>query len=489
MNFRTVLSVLSYLLIILALCMVAPLATALIYDSKSPYEIREIISFGAVIVLGLGAGLALRRRFGKKIDQIGRREGFAIVTFGWLLAVLLGMLPFLITGVTTSVTDAFFETMSGFTTTGATVFGNKGAEIERIPHGLQLWRCMTQWLGGMGIVVLGVAILSFLGVGGYRLLKAETPGGIAYERDSPRITDAAKELWILYLAISAVMVILLKLAGTTIFDAFCHTFTTMSTGGFSPHGESIAYFGPTVQWIIIFFMFIAGVNFSLHAQLVRGRLGPLLRNSEFLTYTGIALFCIVVGIIVVPWKAGMERQVREVAFQVVSISTTTGYATADYDLWPQVMRLLLFLLMITGGCMGSTGGGIKAARIVVFAKACLSELYRLISPRAVRHVRSGDKVIEPQIVSNILTFGVIYAASFLLGTLVMAVYGYDLVSSASASAAALGNVGPGLAKVGPMANWAHLPAVAKWVMSLLMLLGRLELFSVVVLFTPWVWKK
>jgi trk system potassium uptake protein TrkH len=488
MDWRAVLSVLSYLLIILAICLLAPLAVAIIYDSQSPHETWEIVGFAVTLVVCLGLGLYLRYRYRGREKNIGRREGFAIVSFSWLSAVLMGMLPFLISGLL-GVTDAFFETMSGFTTTGASIFGDPGMEIERIPHGLQFWRCMTQWLGGMGIVVLSVALLSFLGVGGYRLLKAETPGGVAFERERPRITDAAKDLWKLYLIISAMEFVLLKISGTTIFDAFCHTFTTMSTGGFSPHGDSIAYFGPGTQWIIIIFMFLAGVNFSLHAQAFSLHFGPVVRNPEFRLYLGIIGVCIGVGLLMVPYGGDMEQHVRDVTFQVVAIGTTTGYATADYDAWPQLMRLILFMLMFVGGCMGSTGGGMKVARFLIYVKALVRELHRLIFPHAVRPVRTGDKVMEPGIVSNILSFGVIWIATFLFGAIVMAFCGYDLVSSLSASVAAVGNIGPGLGAVGPMTNWAHLPDAVKWIMGLLMLLGRLEIFSVLILFTKWAWKK
>jgi trk system potassium uptake protein TrkH len=486
-NWRTVLSVLSYLLLLLALCLLGPLVVAIIYDSRSPHEVREIVAFAVTPALSLAAGAILRHKFKSPGADIGRREGFAIVTFSWVLVVLFGMIPYLITGVTHSVTDAFFETMSGFTTTGASIFS--GAEIEAIPHGLQFWRCMTQWLGGMGIVVLSVALLSFLGVGGYRLLKAETPGGVAYEREQARITDAAKDLWLLYLGLSAVQIIAMKLAGATIYDAICHTFTTMSTGGFSPHGDSAAYFGPAIQWIIIAFMFLAGMSFSLHAHLFRGQLKVVLANGEARTYAAIILGCTLLGILVVPTSAGLEERVRDATFQVVSITTTTGFATKDYDQWPQLMRYVMLLLMFVGGCMGSTGGGMKVARLVIYAKALVRELHLLIYPHGIRPIRTGAKVVDPVIVSNILAFGAVYVVTFLFGAVVMAACGYELTTSASASAAALGNIGPGLAAVGPMENWAHLPVVAKWVMALLMLLGRLELFSVVVLFTPWAWKR
>jgi trk system potassium uptake protein TrkH len=479
--------VLGHVMLILAACLLAPLVVALIYRSGPASERQDIISFAVTIAVALGIGLVLQLRFKGHVSDVSRREGFLIVTGSWLTAVGVGMLPFLLSGATDSVTDAFFETMSGFTTTGATIFS--GPEIEKIPHGLGFWRCMTQWLGGMGIVVLGVAILSFLGVGGYRLLKAETPGGVAYERERPRITDAAKELWMLYVGISMAEVIALKLAGASVYDAFCHTFTTMSTGGFSPHGDSVAFFGPAVQWIIIFFMFIAGMNFSLHAQLLRGQGKALLLNSEFWVYTALIVLGALVGVIVLPSDSGLEKLVRDALFQVISIGTTTGYATADFDKWPEIMRLILLLLMFTGGCMGSTGGGVKAARLIIYAKTLVRELHLLIYPRVIHPIRMGNKVVEPEVVANILAFGALYSFTFLVGALVMAAFGYDLVTAMSTSAAALGNVGPGLGGVGPMENWSHLPAAAKWVMSALMLLGRLELFSTVVLLTPYSWKR
>jgi trk system potassium uptake protein len=486
-HWKTVLFVLGYLLIIMAPCLTAPLVVAVVYDLNEPGGVREVIAFSVTVVFSLATGLALRNKLAPEARDVGRREGFVIVTASWLVAALVGMMPYLISGATNGVTDAFFETMSGFTTTGASIF--TGSEIDGMLHGLMFWRCMTQWLGGMGIVVLSVAVLSFLGVGGYRLLKAEAPGGVAYERERPRITDAAKDLWKLYLGMSVVLVAMLVLAGTTVFDAFCHTFTTMSTGGFSPHGESMAFFGAPVQWIVIVFMFLAGINFSLHAHLLRGRLGPILHNPELRTYATILLACVVLGILFTPTGAHLEERIRNVAFQVVSIGTTTGYASQDYDAWPAFSRLLIFLLMFTGGCMGSTGGGIKHARIVIYAKAVMRQLHLSIYPHAVHPVRAGDKVVEPAIVSNILVFGALYAASLVVGAVVMAASGYDLETSVSASAAALGNIGPGLAQVGPAQDWSHLPAVAKWVMSLLMLMGRLELFTVVVLFTPAVWKR
>jgi trk system potassium uptake protein TrkH len=322
------------------------------------------------------------------------------------------------------------------------------------------------------------------------MLKAESPGGVAFERERPRITDTAKELWRLYLILSLAEVVLLKLSGMTLYDAFCHTFTTMSTGGFSPHSESIAHFSsPLIQWIIIVFMFLAGVNFSLHAQALTGQLRAVWRNAELRLYIALIVGVVLLGAIVVPSHTGFEKDLRDIVFQVVSIGTTTGYATADYDVWPQVMRLTLVLLMFVGGCMGSTGGGMKVARLIIFAKAVKREMHRPIFPHAVRHIRVGSKVMDPSLVSNILAFGTLFTVTFIAGALVMAACGYDLETSLSASAAAVGNIGPGLGEVGPTRTWAHLPGVAKWVMSLIMLAGRLELYSVLILLTPWVWRR
>lgn len=486
MHGRAVLFVLGNLLIILAVCLLAPLAVALRYGSLSNNGSAEAYAFLLTAAVAMAFGILARQTCRSAAGQVRVREGFAIVTFAWLAMCGIGMLPYLLTGATASVTDAFFETMSGFTTTGATIF----VQVETLPWGLQFWRCMTQWLGGMGIVVLSVALLPILGVGGYRLLKAETPGGVAYERDRPRITDAAKDLWKLYLLFSAAQVLLLWISGTTLFDGFCHAFTTMSTGGFSPHTESVAYFqSPVTQWIIIVFMALAGMNFSVHAQFLRGRFRQAVQNSEVRLYFAILAGVSLLGLVWVRGSPSLTEKLRDVVFQVVSIGTTTGYATDDYDAWPQLMRFFMLALMLVGGCMGSTGGGMKVARVAVYMKSLLREVHRLIFPHGVRPMRIGQRVIEPPIVANILAFGVAFFAAFCLGSVVMAAYGYDLVTSFSASAAALGNIGPGLGEVGPTANWAHLPVGAKWVMSFLMLLGRLEIYSVLVLFTPWAWKR
>lgn len=486
MERRAVLFVLGNLLLILGACLVAPLLVAVFVDSGSANEQREVLAFAGTSLVSILLGMAGRRAFRDAADRIHVREGFAIVTFSWVLMIAVGTMLYLLAGSTESVADAVFETVSGFTTTGATIFPRP----EVLPHGVQFWRHMTQWLGGIGVVVLGVALLPMLGIGGYRLLKAEAPGGVAYERERARITDAAKEIWRLYFGFSIVLFVLLWLGGMTWFDAVCHAFTTMSTGGFSPHTESIAYFpSPFLQWVIILFMIIAGANFSIYPQLLRGRWEQPLRNPEVRTYAMIIAAVVLVGVWLVPAARDLEEHVRGVTFSVVAVITTTGFATVDFDLWPNFVRFALLLLMIVGGCMGSTAGGMKVARIVVYFQDVVRELHRLIYPHAVQHVRIGDRVLDPPVLANILAFGFLYTLTMFVGVAVMTWFDYDLVTSFSAAASAVSNVGPGLGKVGPTQNWAHLPDLAKWVMGFLMLLGRLELFSVLILFTRWEWRR
>ena len=485
MNWRAVLSLLGIIWLILAVSLLAPLAVVLASGPESP---TEPLAFLISALLAGGLGWLALSRYRSEAVHISRREGFAVVTFGWITAVIVGMLPFLFTGAL-GITDGFFEVMSGFTTTGATVLGDADRPIEGLSAGLQFWRCMTQWLGGMGIVVLLVALLSYMGVGGYRLVKAETPGGVVFEKDAPRISETAGNLWKLYVGISVLQVLALLACGLSLYDAVVHTFTTMSTGGFSPHVESIAYFGPAAQWVIILFMFLAGMNFALHAQLLRGQVGRLFKDPEFRGYTFILLGAGLLFALVLTIPAGLEAKLRAGLFQVVSIGTTTGYATEDFDRWPHVLRYALLILMFVGGSMGSTGGGIKVARLIVYGKVIARELHRLVYPSALRPIRMGGKVMARNLVSNILGFGVLYLTIFVVGTASVALAGYDLTTASSASAAALGNIGPGLALVGPSRNFGHFPAAVKWVLSMEMLLGRLEIYSVLVLLTPWAWKK
>jgi len=437
------------------------------------------------VTAGVGA-LLLRRRRPKQ--ELSVREGFAVVTFGWLAFALFGALPFWLHGAIPSYLDAVFETMSGFTTTGASILTN----IEALPKSLLFWRAMTHWLGGMGIIVLSLAILPMLGVGGMQLFKAEVPGPTA-DRLKPRIQDTAKLLWGVYVLLTAVETGLLMLCGMSFFDAICHAFATLATGGFSTRNASVAaYDSAWIDGIITLFMFLAGINFTLHYLALRGRrLSSFWRNEEFRAYLGIAA---VATALIMALNHGtiytsLWQNLRYSAFQAVSIMTTTGFATADYEKWPVLAQYILVSLMFVGGCAGSTGGGIKVARILLLAKHAIVQLFRLIHPRAVRLVKLGSQPVSDEVMQSILGFFALFIATFVIGSMLLAAVGMDLDSAGAAVIACLGNIGPGLGSVGPMDNYAQVPALGKGVLIVCMLMGRLELFTVLVLIFPSFWRK
>lgn len=419
--------------------------------------------------------------------ELRLREGFALVTLTWLSFAFLGALPFYISGHIPSYTDAFFETMSGFTTTGASILTN----IEVMPHGLLFWRSFTHWIGGMGIILLSLAILPLLGVGGMQLYKAEVPGP-EHDKLSPRIKDTAKILWEVYILISVIEMLLLYLAGMNLFDAICHTFGTMATGGFSTKNASVGYYNSAlIDYIIIIFMIIAGINFSLHYKGLRGKVSSYWRDPEtkfffFLIFAGTF---IIVAELYVSYNYTMFEGIQKGLFQAVSIITTTGYGTDDYEKWGSSSQMVLFLFMFFGGCAGSTGGAIKIMRSLVMVKFAFNEIKRLIHPNAVLPIRIGDRTIPREIVANITGFFLIYIGIFVLGVVFMTLIGLDFVSSLGAVAAAIGNIGPGLGSVGPTDNFAQIPAAGKWVLSFLMLVGRLEIYPVIIFLSPTFWKK
>jgi len=422
-------------------------------------------------------------KYFKSDSDLSVREGFAIVSFGWTFFALFGALPFVFSGAIPSYVDACFETMSGFTTTGSTILIN----IEAMPPSLLLWRSLTQWLGGMGIIVLSLAILPMLGVG---------PGPTA-DRLKPRIQDTAKLLWGVYVLLTVAEVLLLMAGGMSLFDSVNHAFTTMATGGFSTRNASVgAYNSAYIDWVITFFMFLAGVNFSLHYLALRGRIGEFLRNEEFLFYSGV----IVVGTMLITvlnmtgtYTSGIYPNfldnLRYSAFQFVSIMTTTGFGTADYELWPVLCQYLLMFSMFIGGCAGSTGGGIKAARILLLFKHAQVQVFRLIHPRAVKLVKLGDRPVDKEVMQSILGFFALYLGVFVTASFIMAGLGMDLTSAGASVIATLSNIGPGLGTVGPVDNFAHVPAIGKIVLFFCMLLGRLELYTVLVLVFPSFWRK
>lgn len=440
----------------------------------------------SAITAAFGGGLLLVCR-GYPERAVSHREGMAVTTLGWLSACLFGALPFILAGTFPTIHDCFFESFSGFTTTGASVL----TDIEAVPKGLLFWRSLTHWLGGMGIIVLSLAILPFLGVGGMQLYRAEVPGPVP-DKLTPRIKDTAAALWKVYILFSAAQTVLLMFGGMNLFDALCHTFGTMATGGFSTRNASLAAFDSAyIQWVVVVFMLLAGINFSLHYNLLLRRFRPVWRDPELRIFLG--LFLAVWLVVWVAVRCGTdltgEAALRHAAFQVSSILTTTGFASYDYEIWPYVAQALLVGCMFVGGSAGSTGGGMKVMRLALIMRSAYTELLRIIHPRGVYQVKFGGRVVAPEVVSGIWGFVCIWLVGFVLGGLALTACNVDIVTSFSASVAALGNIGPGLGLVGPTDNYAFLPAAAKWTLILLMLLGRLEIFTVVILLVPEFWRK
>lgn len=430
--------------------------------------------------------------------EVKRKEGYIIVTFGWIVMSISGMLPYLFSGSIPDVTNAFFETISGYTTTGATILD----DIEVLPEGILVWRSLTHWIGGMGIIVLAIAILPLLGIGGMQLFAAEAPGPSA-DKLHPRITDTAKRLWYIYVGYTIAETILLKLAGMSFFDALNHSLATLSTGGFSTKNASLAYWNnePLIQYIVIFFMFLAGSNFVLSYFAFKGKVQRVLRDEEFKFYFGfIVLFSIVVALVVY-FKANIpvseyhpmpygeaESSFRHALFQVVSVITTTGFVTADFTNWTPFVKVFFFGLFFLGGSAGSTAGGIKVMRHLLIIKNGLLEFKRTLHSNAVIPVRYNNKTVREHIVYNVIAFFVLYMLLFIIGSLGLSFLGLDFESSVGGAASSLGNVGPALGSLHPLSNFNGLPMLGKWWCGFLMLLGRLELFTVLIILTPYFWK-
>jgi trk system potassium uptake protein TrkH len=446
-------------------------------------------AIGQAALFTMGAGLLMYvfvPRTGERIS-LSHREGFVIVTLAWVLASAFGGLPFLFSGVVPTFCDAFFETMSGFTTTGASVISN----LDRTSRGILFWRALTHWMGGMGIIILSIAILPILGVGGMQLFKAEIPSPVK-DKITPRITETAKNLWLVYVAITAVEIVLLALGGMNLFDAVCHAFATMATGGFSTYDSSVAQFNSLyIEIVIIVFMFVAGMNFTLHYRLFKGDAKSFVRDPEFHFYGAIVL--VATALITLDLRfhyfSSLGESLRHAAFQVVSIVTTTGFATYNFDQWPAPSKFILVLLMFIGGCAGSTGGAIKCLRFMVVIKQTFIELTRLIHPHAVISVKIAKVAVPPEIVSSIRSFFFLYIVIAMAAMLALTLLGVDMVTSISGVAATLGNVGPGLGLVNASSTYFEMPQTAKWILSLCMLLGRLEIYTVLVLLVPDFWKK
>lgn len=481
MKRAAVAQVLSALLSFVALAMVPSLVLALV-DEDPTQALAFAYPMAGAIVVGLLAFLVGRGR----TPRFRARDGLLFVSLAWFITGIFGALPFVISGSIPRFADAIFESVSGFTTTGASIL----TDIEAMPRSLLFWRSMTHWLGGMGIVVLTVALLPLLGVGGFQLVKAEAPGP---EKDkvTPKVTQAAKILWIIYLALTAAEAGLLMLGGMDWFEATTHAFGTMATGGFSPKNASVGHYGSAwVDAVITVFMVLAGANFSLYYRLLRGKGRDLLHNTEFKAYIAIFLVSSVAASLpLMGTYGGFFPAYRYGSFQAASILTTTGFATANFDLWPAFSKAVLLLLMFVGGCSGSTGGGIKVVRLVVLAKQAGNEIRRLLYPRGVFSVRLNGKVGRKDVVYGVAGFVFLYISLVLATTLVVASSGADISTSLTSALATVGNIGPGFSAVGPTMNYSAFPDYVKWVFSFAMIAGRLELWTVFALFSVEFWRR
>ncbi|NNF83214.1 MAG: TrkH family potassium uptake protein [Flavobacteriaceae bacterium] len=455
------------------------------------------ITLAGVSVIFVGVFIMLNTR--KHNKEMNKREGYLVVTFGWLIMALSGTLPYVFTDTIPSFTNAFFETISGYTTTGASILN----DIEAMPEGILFWRSLTHWIGGMGIIVLAVAILPLLGIGGMQLFAAEAPGPSA-DKLHPRITDTAKRLWLIYVGYTAAETLFLSLAGMSFFDAINHSMCTVSTGGFSTKNESLAFWNdsPMIQYIIMVFMFLAGMNFVLSYFAFKGRVQRIIRDEEFKLYWRFLLIFATVSALIIYFRADpsastvnhpmvwgeAESAIRHGLFQVLAVVTTTGFVTADFTAWTPFLLVFFFGLMFLGGSAGSTSGGVKVVRHLILIRNSFLEFKRTLHPNAVLPVRYNGRSISEKIVFNIKGFFIIYMLSFILGSLGFSMIGLDFESAIGVAASSLGNVGPALGEFGPVNNFYEMPSIGKWWAAFLMLIGRLELFTVLILLTPFFWR-
>jgi len=482
MRWRSIAHVVGIVLLIAALFMVPPCIISVLSGGK------DSIAFAGSFAVTMVAGLALSvpRSSGKR-EELRHREGFVVVTVSWALVSLFGALPYLFGGTFGSFTDAYFEAMAGFTTTGASVL----RDIEGEPHGILFWRSLTQWIGGMGIVLFSLAVLPMLGGGGMQLFKAEVPE-ITVDKLRPRIVDTAKALWYIYTVLTVLAAVMFMAGGMDLFDAVCHSFTTLATGGFSTKNSSLAFYNsPFIEFVAAFFMFLAGVNYTLYFFAFKGNFAKLLQSAEFRFYLAVTL--IATSLITFDlWRAeyiSLGESFQYGLFQVVSIMTTTGFATADYERWSFFSKLLLVILMFFGGMIGSTGGGMKQIRILVMLKQIYREMYQLIHPRAVTFLKVDGKNLTKEILGSIWGFLFLFLIICVLASLALTLAGLDMETSVSTVVSAICNVGPALGVAGPAENYASLPDVAKWILIFCMLVGRLEVYTVIVLFVPNFWRK
>jgi len=460
---------------------------------------KEGILIAGLTTISIGFLLWFFNRKASKV--LGKKEGYIIVTFGWLMLSFTGTLPYVFTGAIPNFTNAFFETISGYSTTGSSIL----TDIESMPKGILFWRSATHWIGGMGIIVLTVAILPLLGIGGMQLFMAEAPGPSA-DKMHPRITETAKRLWLIYFSLTFTEFFLLKIAGMTWFDAINHAMATMSTGGFSTKNASMAHYNsmPVIQYIVTAFMFIAGTNFILTYFALKGKVYKVFQSEEFKYYFfGVITITLALTVLIANFQdpnlatsiqhpkplGEVESAFRHAVFQVVSIITTTGFVTADFTMWNSLGTMIVFSLFFIGGSAGSTSGGVKIVRHIIILKNSVLEFKKLLHPNAIIPIRYDGSAIPKNIVFNILSFFVLYMGIFITGSIILTFLGLDFESAIGAATSSLGNIGPAIGSVSPVDNFNHLSTPAKWFCAFLMLIGRLELFTVLILLTPFFWKK
>lgn len=483
MNYRLVANIIAILVFFLGISMLSSLGIAL-YDGDGT---ARPIFFAMLIACALGGIGYLLTKNSRRDLYLSHRDGVMIVTFGWVAAGLVATIPYLLTGSIPNFTDAYFECISGFTTTGSSIL----KDVEVVPRSILLWRSQTQWMGGMGIIVLSIAILPLLGVGGMQLYKAETPSPVV-DKLTPKISDTAKALWRIYIAITLLQIVLLFIGGMSLFDSVNHSFATMATGGFSTKNASVSHYSSVfIDYVILIFMLIAGINFSLHYKLIKGRLRDFFFDPELRAYCLIVLvftFLVTRDVYGELYNSLLDA-FRYSSFQVVSLMTTTGFMTADYEKWPAFSQLILLLCMFFGSMAGSTGGAIKIVRLVLLAKQSYLEILKIIHPHTITVVKLGNIPIPQTIMRSMWGFFFLYVVIYVFATLFMAAIGLDVISAVSSVATCLGNVGPGLGSVGPTDNFSGVPTAGKWVLIICMLLGRLEIYTIIVLLVPEFWRK
>ncbi len=481
LNIKLDIRILSIVMLLISLSMLPALCVSLLYGENETAKsflvcIVPVILFCTVLTL-----------VSRPVSSTIRiRDGFLIVAFCWILGSAVGALPFIVSGAIPSFPDAFFESASGFTTTGSTIL----KDVEILPKGILFWRSFTHWLGGMGILILAIALLPTLGIGALHIAEAETPGP-SIDKLSPKITDSARILYVIYIGMTVIETILLMLGRMDLFDALVHTFGSVGTGGFSSYNASIGHFDSLyIELVISAFMLLAGINFNLYYLLFLRKWKGFFLDGELRAYLCIicgATLLITVALIVFGSTEGVSDALRLAFFQTVSIITTTGYCTADFSLWPSAGIMTLFLLMFVGGCSSSTAGSVKVIRVVVFLKLIRRGIYKRLHPTAVVPIKLGGGNLSSQAVSRIASFLFLYLALFLSGTLLLSLDSFDLVTVASSVAACLGNVGPGFGAVGPLSNFSGYSDGSTLFLAMLMIAGRLELFTIILLFLPGFW--